>query len=105
MTRASPTSERRTGEVSDPATGDLTEIHRMDIARLQKQIEGELVPVYVQLLKSTPAESNSLSTIADPEFSNGPHLSYTIQWLLFTMCAAGGWFALVKREVAKQRTA
>lgn len=103
--RVRATSERRTGEVSDPATGDLAEIHRMDIARLQKQIQGELVPVYVQLLKSTPAESNSLSTIADPEFSNGPHLSYTIQWLLFTMCAAGGWFALVKREVAKQRTA
>lgn len=103
--RVRATSERRTGEVSDPATGDLVDIHRIDIARLQKQIEGELVPVYVQLLKSTPTEAASLSTIVDPEFSNGPHLSYTVQWLLFTLCAAGGWFALVKRELAKQRTA
>jgi len=103
--RVRATSERRTGEVSDPATGDLADIHRIDIARLQKQIDGELVPVYVQLLKSTPTESASLSTIVDPEFSNGPHLSYTVQWLLFTLCAAGGWFALVKRELAKQRTA
>jgi cytochrome oxidase assembly protein ShyY1 len=103
--RVRATSERRTGEVSDPATGDLADVHRIDIARLQKQIEGELVPVYVQLLKSTPTESASLSTIVDPEFSNGPHLSYTVQWLLFTLCAAGGWFALVKRELAKQRTA
>ena len=103
--RVRATSERRTGEVSDPATGDLADIHRINIARLQKQIEGELVPVYVQLLKSTPTEAASLSTIVDPEFSNGPHLSYTVQWLLFTLCAAGGWFALVKRELAKQRTA
>jgi hypothetical protein len=103
--RVRATSKRRTGEVSDPITGDLTEVHRIDIDRLQKQIDGQLLPVYVQLLKSTPVESNSLSTIADPEFSNGPHLSYTVQWLLFTLCAAGGWLALVKRELAKQRTA
>jgi len=59
--------------------------------------------VYVQLLKSTPTEAASLSTIVDPEFSNGPHLSYTVQWLLFTICAAGGWFALVRRELLKAR--
>ena len=103
--RVRASSERRTGELSDPATGELTDVQRIDIARLQQQIEGELVPVYVQLLKSTPAEPSSLSTIVDPDFSNGPHLSYTVQWLLFTLCAAGGWVALVRREVTKQKAA
>ena len=103
--RVRATSERRTGEVSDPVTGELTDVQRIDIARLQQQIEGELVLVYVQLLKSTPAEPSSLSTIVDPDFSNGPHLSYTVQWLLFTLCAAGGWVALVRREVTKQKAA
>ena len=103
--RIRATSERRTGAVSDPATGELAEVQRIDIARLQQQIDGELVPVYVQLLKSTPSEATSLSTIVDPEFGNGPHLSYVIQWILFALCAAGGWVALVKRELAKQRTA
>jgi cytochrome oxidase assembly protein ShyY1 len=59
----------------------------------------------VQLLKSTPAEAPTLSTIADPEFGNGPHMSYVIQWILFALCAAGGWVALVRREVTKQKTA
>ena len=54
--RIRATSERRTGEVSDAATGELTDIQRIDIDRLQQQIDGELVPVYVQLLKSTPSE-------------------------------------------------
>jgi cytochrome oxidase assembly protein ShyY1 len=103
--RVRATSERRTGEVSDSVTGELTDVQRIDIARLQQQIEGDLVPVYVQLLKSTPAEPSSLSTIVDPDFSNGPHLSYTVQWLLFTLCTAGGWVALVRREVTKQKAA
>jgi cytochrome oxidase assembly protein ShyY1 len=103
--RIRATSERRTGAVSDPSSGELTDIQRIDIDRLQQQIGGELVPVYVQLLKSTPSEDASLSTIVDPEFGNGPHLSYTVQWLVFALCAAGGWVALVRREVTKQKTA
>jgi cytochrome oxidase assembly protein ShyY1 len=101
--RIRATSERRTGEVSDPATGELSEVQRIDIDRLQQQIDGELVPVYVQLLKSTPAESASLSAIADPVFGNGPHLSYAIQWIMFSLCAAGGWIALARRELLKAR--
>ena len=103
--RIRATSERRTGAVSDPATGELAEVQRIDIDRLQQQIDGELVPVYVQLLKSTPSEDASLSTIVDPEFGNGPHLSYTVQWIIFALSAAGGWVALVRREVTKQKTA
>ena len=103
--RIRATIERRTGAVSDPATGELAEVQRIDIDRLQQQIDGELVPVYVQLLKSTPSEDASLSTIVDPEFGNGPHLSYTVQWIIFALSSASGWVALVKRELAKQRTA
>ena len=101
--RIRASSERRTGAVSDPSSGELTEVQRIDIDRLQQQIDGELVPVYVQLLESTPAEAPALSTIVDPDFSNGPHLSYTIQWFFFSLCAIGGWIALVRREVAKQK--
>ena len=101
--RVRASSERRTGAVSDPATGELTEVQRIDIDRLQQQIDGKLAPVYVQLLKSTPAETPILSTIVDPDFSNGPHLSYTVQWWFFSLCAAGGWVVLVRRELLKQR--
>ena len=103
--RVRASSERRTGEVSDPAIGELSEVQRIDIDRIQKQIEGDLLPVYVQLLKSTPTEAPTLSTIADPDFSNGPHLSYTVQWFFFSLCAVGGWIVLIRREVSKQKKA
>jgi cytochrome oxidase assembly protein ShyY1 len=101
--RVRASNERRTGAASDPATGELFDVQRIDIDRLQQQIDGELVPVYVQLLKSTPAEAPTLSTIVDPDFSNGPHLSYTVQWCFFALCAAGGWVVLIRRELLKAR--
>jgi hypothetical protein len=39
-----------------------------------------------------------LSRIAEPTFSNGSHLGYVGQWVLFSLCALGGWFAIVRRE-------
>ena len=91
-------AERRTGAVSDPATGVLTDIQRIDIDRLAKQLPAPIVDVYLEAVQSIPADSEMLSIIAPPVFGNGPHLGYVGQWLLFSMCAIGGWLALVIRE-------
>jgi len=91
-------AERRTGAVSDPATGVLTDIQRIDIERLTKQLPAPVVDVYLEAVQSNPPDSEMLSLIAPPVFGNGPHLGYVGQWLLFSMCAIGGWFALVIRE-------
>ena len=91
-------AERRTGAVSDPATGVLTDIQRIDIDRLAKQMPVPVVDVYLEAVQSNPADSEMLSIIAPPVFGNGPHLGYVGQWLLFSMCAIGGWLALVIRE-------
>ena len=91
-------AERRTGAVSDSATGVLTDIQRVDIDRLAKQLPAPVVDVYLEAVQSDPADSEMLSIIAPPVFGNGPHLGYVGQWLLFSMCAIGGWIALVVRE-------
>ncbi len=94
---------RRTGAVSDPATGELTEIQRIDIDRLSGQLPFPTVSMYVDLLNSQPTESDLLSRISDPAFSNGPHLSYAVQWFLFSACALAGWGIAVRREVKKSQ--
>ena len=94
---------RRTGAVSDPSRGELREVQRIDINRLAPQLPNKPVAMYVELLRSQPADSDTLSRIADPEFSNGPHLSYAVQWFLFTGCAIAGWVIAVRREVQRQR--
>jgi len=94
---------RRTGAVSDPSTGELREVQRIDISRLAPQLPNKPVAMYVELLNSQPADSDTLSRIADPVFSNGPHLSYAVQWFLFTGCAIVGWIIAVRREVQRRR--
>lgn len=94
---------RRTGAVSDAPTGELQEVQRIDIDRLAPQLPYTPVAMYVELLNSQPADSDTLSRVADPVFTNGPHLSYAVQWFLFSGCAIGGWFIAVRREFQRQR--
>ena len=94
-------AERRTGAVTDPATGRLTEVQRIDIPRIAEQITGDVVPVYLEALTSTPPDDGSLSRIADPDFTLGPHLSYVVQWLVFSLFVLIGWMFVINRERRK----
>ena len=97
--RLRASSVKRLGAISDAASGVLTEVQRIDIARLQPQMPSPLVNVYLEMQSSSPADDATLSRIAEPSFSNGSHLGYVGQWMLFSLCALGGWFAIVRREV------
>ena len=96
-------AQRKAGQIADPSTGTLTEVQRIDIDRLDEQIDGELVDVYVELLASEPADSPALSRIASPDFTTGPHLSYTVQWFIFAAFAVFGWVVVVRRRIIKSR--
>ena len=50
--RLRPSQERRRGQLSDPAEGDLTEVQRVDIDRLAGQLPGPVVPMYVELVSA-----------------------------------------------------
>lgn len=52
---------------------------------------------YVQLAKSSPMD-NQVAIIPLPELTNGPHLSYAIQWILFALLLPIGWYVLLKNE-------
>ncbi|NDI19363.1 MAG: SURF1 family protein, partial [Actinobacteria bacterium] len=40
-----------------------------------------------------------LAPVAEPTLSSGPHLSYTVQWILFSICAIAAWALLVRRAL------
>lgn len=101
--RVRPPEERRRGMLTDPATGPLTEAQRIDIDRLAPQIGGDVVGVYVDVLDSDPADAPELSRIAEPELTLGPHLSYAVQWFVFSAFAGLGWFFIVRRALARVR--
>jgi hypothetical protein len=47
--------------------------------------------MYVEQLESTPSDDASLQPIVAPTLDEGPHLSYTIQWFIFSICVIVGW--------------
>ena len=97
--------DRRRGELTDPADGELREILHLDPQRLSKQIDGPMLPFYADLLQSEPPDSPALSRIAEPELTLGPHLSYVVQWFVFSACAIAAWAFIVRRALAAARRA
>lgn len=109
--RLKPSQQRTTGGLSDASSGDLTEAQRVDIDRLSPQLPGDVVPMYVELTASDPPEATPYPQVLTlPELTDGPHLSYAVQWFIFSAAVAAGWVLAVRkslktREVAARRAA
>ena len=83
---------------TDAAGGALpTQIRRVDVAALDAAIPSELVAgVYVLLEGQTPSRGRPIPA-PFPATSEGPHLSYAIQWFTFAAIAVVGYGLLVRR--------
>jgi len=90
---------RKTGGLSDPADGVLKEVINIDLKRLGQQIQDLNTEIFIEVLKSNPADSMLLVPIADPILSSGSHLSYTAQWFIFSVFVAAGWVVVVRRKL------
>jgi cytochrome oxidase assembly protein ShyY1 len=55
-------------------------------------------PGYIQLESSAPPQADGLTPIPLPDLSDGPHLSYAIQWVFFAIVAVTGFVLLARRE-------
>jgi cytochrome oxidase assembly protein ShyY1 len=95
------TEGRTTGQARE-ASGELTEFFRLDIARLQEQIEPELLNVALVAEVSEPADSTTLRPVSSPELSEGSHLSYAIQWLIFATAVIVGWILAVRKSISNR---
>ena len=102
--RVHPSEDRRRGQLSDPDEGVLTEVQRVDLARLAPQLpEGELIPLYVDL--SEPATNGYPEPVVAPELTEKNHLSYAGQWFIFAACAVVGWVLAVRKSISTRRRA
>lgn len=102
--RLRPSQQRRLGQLSDAAEGDLREAQRLDIARLEGQFDAPVADMYVDLISSVPAEQAGVpEPVIAPDLSEGNHLSYAVQWFIFSIAAAVGWVLAVRRSTATNR--
>jgi cytochrome oxidase assembly protein ShyY1 len=90
------TQERQGIGPTDPAEGVLTQIARVDLARLQQQSSADLYPVYLQLKEQSLPSGELPVALPAPEQTEGNHLTYAVQWFLFAAVGAMGWPVLLR---------
>ena len=84
---------------TDPPTGRLENLARVDVGRLTKQIGPSLLPLYVQLAsQSPPAAGTAPEPVPKPVLDEGPHLGYAVQWAIFTTVALIGYPLILRRR-------
>jgi cytochrome oxidase assembly protein ShyY1 len=102
-----PTQTRGFFGAKDPKAGVLTVMARVDLARVDEQVDEDLLPAYLQASTSRPPEAPAakgqaqLEALGPPELSEGPHFSYAVQWGIFSTIAVVG-YAILLRKVAIQ---
>lgn len=87
-------------EASDIPRGEVT---GLDVNRAATQLRAPVYSGYINLTSSEPAQADGLTLIPLPQQDDGPHLSYTMQWIAFSVMAIVGWFILVRREAKWQK--
>jgi cytochrome oxidase assembly protein ShyY1 len=96
--RVRPTQTRGLFGPHDPPTGHLAELNRVDVARLSKQLPYPVRPGYIELTaQHPPVASEYPKGLPEPSLNDGPHLSYAIQWTIFSICAVVGWILVVRK--------
>jgi surfeit locus 1 family protein len=96
--------ERGTFGPTDPPDGQLETMARVDLDRLDEQVEGDVLPVWIQLTTAEAGAPDPSPQLLDLPVVNdeGPHLSYAVQWAIFATIAIGG-YPLILRRAARER--
>jgi cytochrome oxidase assembly protein ShyY1 len=84
------------GAIDSDAPG-TNEFQRMDIPLIERVLELDVAPMYIQRLDSDPPEGQWPARVANPPLDEGPHLSYAGQWFFFTLVALVGWIVVIVR--------
>jgi cytochrome oxidase assembly protein ShyY1 len=93
------TQERGSIGPTDPAEGELENLARVDVQRLQQQVDEHLLSGWVQLSEQTPAQPEDIpAPVPLPELDEGPHLGYAGQWFLFSVVLAVGYVVIIRRS-------
>ena len=102
---ASVSQERRRGQLSDAGDGRP---HRGPAPRHRppgrRSCRGRRSRCTSSWRRRDPAEAGPYPQPVDvPELSEGPHLSYAVQWFIFSAAVAVGWVLAVRKSITARR--
>ena len=97
-TRAMPPKKKKKDD------GPVEEVRRVEIDRIAAQLPGPVLPVYLDLIESDPPVGTADPIpVPAPELDEGPHLSYAVQWFIFSVCVVVGWALAVRTSTRNRR--
>jgi len=71
---------------------------------MSKLLGVDLAPVYIDFIASKPPSESPPIPVPPPDLSGGPpHVSYTVQWCIFSICAIVGWVFAIRRSLRNRR--
>lgn len=73
-------------------------VARLDVEAIEGSLAYDVAPLVLRLDRQQPPRSELPIPVTPPPLSEGPHLSYAIQWFAFAAIAAAGGALLIRRE-------
>jgi cytochrome oxidase assembly protein ShyY1 len=98
--RLRPTEPPASGTAPPPP-----QITRVDVPGIARTLPYAVYGGFLELTAQEPKPAKAPRIIPPPEPSEGPHLLYAVQWVLFALMGFGGYVVLARREAADRRAA
>ncbi|OYO23117.1 hypothetical protein CGZ93_06555 [Enemella dayhoffiae] len=93
-------NEQGRANAIEPTNGQVRLINSPAIA---KALPYPVVDGYLSAISMQPEQSGGFEPIALPEITEGPHLSYAVQWFAFTLIGVVGVVILVRGDLKARR--
>lgn len=91
----------RVEKIENQLRGSVFAVPGSQSSQLEKWSSQESVEtedIYLDLISSSNPEFNPAVPAALPEITDGPHLAYSFQWLIFAGLVVLAWFLVVREE-------
>lgn len=88
-------------ETADPASGELVIFNRADLGRLQQQTDEPLIPAVLQIVPDDTRSTSQIDLplpVPLPALDEGPHLSYAVQWFIFSTIGVVGYLLFLRKH-------
>ncbi len=96
-------SETLTGRPQDEPAEPQDQWYRVDVAAIQRQMPYELLPFYVV---QAPDDNTQPPYREEPQLdlSEGNHLSYAVQWFIFSLGLGIGYVLFVNKQLKESKS-